>query len=201
MALVQKLTGMSRSDEDSTAVGDRRGKSPATRDVASNHGEDQNKTVNNSNGSRNHQLQGRNSNRSCYAGNRRGIFVNNAIFTEDSESSSVITTEENIGEQGQVNSSSCSFAAVPPPYPPPPPPSPAMFDVASSSTSPAINYGAYLSGIPIFATNPSDGFHCVSNESLANFEMDPMFFAPNMRSSFSSSSSSGFDGLTEFRDF
>ncbi|XP_019059006.1 PREDICTED: VQ motif-containing protein 20-like, partial [Tarenaya hassleriana] len=87
-----------------------------------------------------------------------------------------------IGEQGQVSLSYCSLAAIPPP-------SPAMLDAVALS-APGINYGAYLS------TNPSDG-------SLGNYEMDPLFLAPipTMRISSSSSSSHGFDGLSEFREY
>ncbi|CAN8269109.1 unnamed protein product [Cochlearia groenlandica] len=175
MSLVQKLTGMSRSDEDFGGI--------ATTD----HGGKSDLTV----GRKNTRLP-------CsevhppfpkfYSGagasNGKGIYFNNATICEDSESSSVITTDENIGEHGQVNSA----VAIPPP-PPPPPSASSMYDTAG------FNYG-YLSAFSnLPGTNPADNYL-----QYANFE-DPLYFAPNMRNSFSSSSSSGFDGLSEFRDF
>lgn len=181
MALVQKLTGMSRSDEDSGGNAISRSVSDLTVDRKTNR-----------------NRGGHNSYQRSYsgagAGNGKGIFFNNAMISEDSESSSVITTDENIGENGQVNSSLPYSAVAIPPPPHPPPPPPPMYDTAG------INYGAYFSTFPIFPpANPADNFLC-GNQPFANFD-DPLFFAPNMRSSFSSSSSSGFDGLTEFRDF
>ncbi|XP_019092241.1 PREDICTED: VQ motif-containing protein 20-like [Camelina sativa] len=128
------------------------------------------------------------------------------MISDDSESSSVITTDENGGggggEHGQVNSS-IPYSAVaippPPPHPPPPPPPPSMYDATG------LNYGAYLPTFPMFppATNPADSFLCgggITNQTFASID-DQLYLANNMRSSFSSSSSSGFDGLAEFRDF
>ncbi|VYS57795.1 unnamed protein product [Arabidopsis thaliana] len=194
MALVQKLTGMTHSDEDlggGNAMTDPGVVKSINRTVSE-------PTVDRKN-NRNRCGGGNNYLRNYSgAGNGKGIFFNNTMISEDSESSSVITTEENIGEHGQVNSS-LPYSAVaippqPPPHPPPPPPPPSMYDAAG------INYGAYLPTFPIFPpANPADNFLC-GNQPFANFD-DPLFFAPNMRSSFSSSSSSGFDGLTEFRDF
>ncbi|KAF3603861.1 hypothetical protein F2Q69_00037992 [Brassica cretica] len=59
-----------------------------------------------------------------------------------------------------------------------------------------INYSSYFS--TLLPVNPADNFLC-GNQNFANFD-DPLYFMPNMRSSFSSSSSSGFDGLTDDGD-
>ncbi|ESQ48068.1 hypothetical protein EUTSA_v10022101mg [Eutrema salsugineum] len=198
MSLVQKLTGMSRSDVDSGGTTDRGGKSinQSVSDLTVDRKSNRNRCGGGHNSyNRNYSGAG--------AGNGKGIFFNNATICEDSESSSVITTDENIGggEHGQVNSSLPYSAvavavAIPPPLHPPPPPSPppslSMYDTAG------INYGAYFSTFSIFPP-AADNFLC-GNQPFANFD-DPLYFAPNTRSSFSSSSSSGFDGLTEFRDF
>ncbi|CAA7051382.1 unnamed protein product [Microthlaspi erraticum] len=194
MALVQKLTGMSRSDEDpgGNATTDRGGKSinRSVSDLTVDRKMNRNRSGG-ANTSYNRSYSG------AGAGTGRGMFFNNATISEDSESSSVITTDENMGEHGQVNSSLpySSVSIPPPPHPPPPPPpAPSMYDATG------INYGNYFPAFPIFPpANPADSFLC-GNQPFASFD-DPLYFAPNMRSSFSSSSSSGFDGLTEFRDF
>ncbi|CAL9221338.1 unnamed protein product [Arabidopsis halleri] len=199
MALVQKLTGMSRSDEDpgGNAMTDPGGKS-INRSVPDLTVDRKNNRNRCGGGGGNNNYNRSYSGTGAGTGNGKGIFFNNTMISEDSESSSVITTDENIGEHGQVNSS-LPYSAVaippqPPPHSPPPPPPPSMYDAAG------INYGAYLPTFPIYPpTNPTDNYLC-GNQPFANFD-DPLFFAPNMRSSFSSSSSSGFDGLTEFRDF
>ncbi|CAF2077963.1 hypothetical protein Bca4012_090387 [Brassica carinata] len=201
MALVQKLTGMSHSEEDSggssSAITDRGGKS-INRSVSD-------LTVDRKvNRTRCGGGGGHNSYNRSYSGpggaNGKGIFFSNTTICEDSESSSVITTDENMGggggEHGHVNSSlPYSAVAVSPfPHPPPPPPPPpqSMYDATNG-----INYSSYFS--TLLPVNPADNFLC-GNQNFANFD-DPLYFMPNMRSSFSSSSSSGFDGLTEFRDF
>ncbi|EOA32835.1 hypothetical protein CARUB_v10016148mg [Capsella rubella] len=189
MALVQKLTGMSRSDEDpgGKAKTDRGGKS--INQSVSDHAVERKNNRNRGGG-------GHNSYHRNYSGtgDGKGMFFNNAMISEDSESSSVITTDENVGgEHGQVNSS-LPYSAVaipPPPHPPPPPPS--IYDATG------INYGAYLPTFPIFPP-AADNFLCGTNQPFASID-EQLYFASNMRSSFSSSSSSGFDGLTEFRDF
>lgn len=191
MALVQKLTGMSPSDEDpgGNTTTDPVGKTinRIVSDLTVDRKNNRNRCggTGNNNYHRNYSGTG--------AGNGKGIFFNNTMINEESESSSVITSDENIGEHGQVNSSlPYSAVAIPPPSHPHPPPS--MYDATG------INYSAYLPTFPIFppAANPGDNF-LYGNQPFASFD-DPLFFAPNMRSSFSSSSSSGFDGL-EFRDF
>ncbi|KFK39171.1 hypothetical protein AALP_AA3G209600 [Arabis alpina] len=175
MALVQKLTGMSRSDEDSggNTTTDPGGKT-INRSTVSDLTVDRKNSRNRGGG---------NSYQRSYSGTGKGMFFNNTMISEDSESSSVITTDENMGENGQVNSS-LPYSAVA--IPPPP-----MYDTTG------INYFSTYSIFP--PVSPSESYLC-GNQPFANFD-DPLFFAPNMRSSFSSSSSSGFDGLAEFRDF
>ncbi|XP_010465925.1 PREDICTED: VQ motif-containing protein 20-like [Camelina sativa] len=203
MALVQKLTGMSPSDEDpgGNTTTDRGGKSINQSQSVSDLAVDRKNNRNRGGGGIGHNNYHRN-----YSGTGKGIFFNNAMISDDSESSSVITTDENGGggggEHGQVNSS-IPYSAVaippPPPHPPPPPPPPSMYDATG------LNYGAYLPTFPMFppATNPADSFLCgggITNQTFASID-DQLYLANNMRSSFSSSSSSGFDGLAEFRDF
>ncbi|KAJ0238366.1 VQ motif-containing protein 20 [Hirschfeldia incana] len=200
MALVQKLTGMSHSEEDSslTAVTDRGGKS-INRSISDLTGDRKvNRTRCTGGG-------GHNSYNRSYSGNNgKGIFFSNTTICEDSESSSVITTDENMGggggeHGGHVNSSlpysTVAVSPFPPPPPPPPPlPSQSMYDASTNG----INYSSYFSTL-LPVNHPADNFLC-GNQNFGNFD-DPLYFMPNMRSSFSSSSSSGFDGLAEFRDF
>ncbi|XVF53902.1 hypothetical protein PTKIN_Ptkin05aG0137000 [Pterospermum kingtungense] len=91
---------------------------------------------------------------------------------DDNESSSIIT-DENC--EGQVNSSS-SFATPP------------LFEALAAPP--------FLTNIPIFTPNSVD-FLCV-NQPFYN-HTDSLFFTPNMRSSISSSS--GLEGMNEFRDY
>ncbi|KAL1221619.1 VQ motif-containing protein 20 [Cardamine amara subsp. amara] len=192
MALVQKLTGMSRSEEDSAAANtttDCGGKSinRSVSDLTVDRKINRNRCGGGGGGINNYQRSY--SGTGAGAGNGKGFFFSNGMISEDSESSSVITTDENIGEHGHVNSSlPYSAVAITPP------PQPSMYYAAG------INYGGCLPTFPIFPpANPADNFLC-GNQPFANID-DQLSFAPNMRSSFSSSSSSGFDGLTDFRDF
>ncbi|KAJ4886860.1 VQ motif-containing protein 20 [Raphanus sativus] len=200
MALVQKLTGMSHSEEDSS-ITDRGGGGKSINRSVSDLTVDRkvNRTRCGGGG-------GNNSYNRSYSGSGKGIFFSN--ICEDSESSSVITTDENMGGGGgggehgggHVNSS-LPYSAVavspfthPPPPPPPPLPPQSMYD----GTTNGINYSSYFSTL-LPGGNPADSFLC-GNQNFGSFD-DQLYFMPNMRSSFSSSSSSGFDGLTEFRDF
>ncbi|KAF8100207.1 hypothetical protein N665_0229s0036 [Sinapis alba] len=192
MALVQKLTGMSHSEEDSnvSAVTDRGGKSinRSVSDLTVDRKVNRTRCTGGGGGGGG---GGHNSYNRSYSGpgggNGKGIFFNNTTICEDSESSSVITTDE-------TYSSAVGVSPFPPPPPPPPPPHhQSMYDGTNG-----INYSSYFSTL-LPAVNPADSFLC-GNQNFANFD-DPLYFMPNMRSSFSSSSSSGFDGLTEFRDF
>ncbi|XVE64047.1 hypothetical protein DITRI_Ditri07aG0069900 [Diplodiscus trichospermus] len=76
-------------------------------------------------------------------------------------------------ENGEGQANSCF---VPPLFEPPPLP--------------------FFTNIPIFPPN-SDEFLCVNHQTFYNYK-DPLFFTPNMRSSISSSS--GLEGMNEFRD-
>ncbi|GMI95307.1 VQ motif-containing protein 20 [Hibiscus trionum] len=93
------------------------------------------------------------------------------INNDDNESSSVITDETC---EGQVNS-----CFVPPLFDPPAAP--------------------FLTNIPVFTPNSAD-FLCVNHHQPFYNYTDSLFFTPNMRSSISSSSS-GLEGMNEFRDY
>ncbi|OMO96999.1 VQ motif-containing protein [Corchorus capsularis] len=101
-----------------------------------------------------------------------------AVAEEDSKR--IVTNDDNESSsvitdencEGQVNS-----CFVPPLFDPPPAP--------------------FLTNIPVFTPNSAD-FLCV-NQPYYNYT-DSLFFTPNMRSSISSSSS-GLDGINEFRDY
>ncbi|KAK8497191.1 hypothetical protein V6N12_066040 [Hibiscus sabdariffa] len=93
------------------------------------------------------------------------------INNDDNESSSVITDETC---EGQVNS-----CFVPPLFDPPAAP--------------------FLTNIPVFTPNSTD-FLCVNHHQPFYNYTDSLFFTPNMRSSISSSSS-GLEGMNEFRDY
>ncbi|KAE8721683.1 VQ motif-containing protein 8 [Hibiscus syriacus] len=91
---------------------------------------------------------------------------------DDNDSSSVITDENS---EGQVNS-----CFVPP-----------LFDPPAAAP--------FLTNIPIFTPNSAD-FLCVNHHQPFYNYTDSLFFTPNMRSSISSSSS-GLEGMNEFRDY
>ncbi|KAL0857320.1 hypothetical protein Bca101_062474 [Brassica carinata] len=199
MALVQKLTGMSHSEEDSGVTGGKSTNRSSVSDLTVDRKVNRTRCGGGGGGGHNSY------NNRSYSGpgggnvNGKGIFFsNNTTICEDSESSSVITTDENMGG-GEHGPYSAVVAVSPFPHPPPPPPPPpptthqSMYDGTNG-----INYSSYFSTL-LPVNNPADNFLC-GNQNFAGFD-DPLYFMPNMRSSFSSSSSSGFDGLTEFRDF
>ncbi|XP_022738942.1 VQ motif-containing protein 20 [Durio zibethinus] len=92
-------------------------------------------------------------------------------INNDDNESSSVITDENC--EGQVNS-----CFVPPLFDPPPAP--------------------FLTNIPVFTPNSAD-FLCVNHHQPFYNYTDSLFFTPNMRSSISSSS--GLEGINEFRDY
>lgn len=101
-----------------------------------------------------------------------GIKNGKIIISDENESSSVITTDhESIGD-GQVNSSCFVGPIFEPPNP-------------------------YMANIPVFTPNSAD-FLC------ANFQhfTDSLYFSnPNLRGSFSSSSSSPMEAINDYPDY
>ncbi|WCJ21946.1 VQ motif-containing protein [Euphorbia peplus] len=140
MALVQKLTGMSRSDDDPAPD------HHVKRETGSPE-EENNKNVVKMCGS------------------------------DDNESSSVITTDENCGDHGQVNS-----CFVPPIFEP---------------TNPYL-----ATNIPVFTTNHPVDFLCGNHhQSYFNYTDSLYFNNPNLRTSISSSSSSPMERMKDFPEY